>query len=69
MWMGLYKMEIKAGRSSQSTLLGRNDITYESIYLSKELLAQLDLSVEDLASEIAFQHATQLVLPMMDNQK
>jgi len=31
----LYRLEIEAGRSTQSTLLGRSDITYESIYLSK----------------------------------
>jgi len=65
--MGLYKMEIEAGRSSQSTLLGRSDITYESIYLSRELLAQLGLSAEELTSRIEPQSATQLVLPMMDN--
>ena len=46
--MGLHRIEIKAGRSSQSTLLGRNDITYESIYLSEELLARLGLSPDEL---------------------
>lgn len=65
--MGLYRVEVKAGRSSQSTLLGKSDITYESIYLSEDLLARLDLSAEDIASKIAPQSATQLALPMMDN--
>ena len=60
-------MEIEAGRSSQSTLLGRSDITYESIYLSKGLVAQLGLSAEELTSRMEPQTATQLVLPMMDN--
>ena len=65
--MGLYRVEVKAGRSSQSTLLGRSDMTYESIYLSEDLLARLDLSAEEIAGKIAPQSATQLVLPIMDN--
>ena len=35
--LGLTHLEIQAGRSTQATLLGRNDITYESLYLSPEL--------------------------------
>ena len=35
--LGLTHLEIEAGRSTQSTLLGRDDITYESLYLSPEL--------------------------------
>jgi DNA adenine methylase len=38
----LYKMLLHAGRSTQSTLLGRSDITYESLYLSAPLVTQLD---------------------------
>jgi len=34
----LTKIEVDAGRSSQATLLGRNHITYESVYLSKALV-------------------------------
>ena len=30
--------EVKAGRSSQETLLGRNGVTYESLYISECLL-------------------------------
>jgi DNA adenine methylase len=63
--MGLYRIEIEAGRSTQSTLLGRDDITYESIYLSKELLARLDLSPDELISKLIPSRATQLVLPIM----
>jgi len=36
--LGLVRLEIKAGRSSQATLLGRRDITYESLYLSPTLV-------------------------------
>jgi DNA adenine methylase len=46
----LYKMLLHAGRSTQSTLLGRTDITYESLYLSAPLVARLDLHVTQSAS-------------------
>lgn len=36
--LGLYRIELKAGRSTQATLLGRTEITYESLYLSPNLL-------------------------------
>lgn len=36
--LGLEKHLIHAGRSTQATLLGRDDITYESLYLSPALL-------------------------------
>lgn len=36
--LGLVHIEIDAGRSSQATLLGRDHITYESIYLSSALI-------------------------------
>lgn len=35
--LGLTKIEVHAGRSSQATLLGRNDVTIESLYLSPAL--------------------------------
>lgn len=44
----LGRIEIEAGRSSQATLLGRNRITYESIYLSKALVKKLDSSMNHL---------------------
>ncbi len=37
--LGLTKIEIEVGRSSQSTLLGRKEITVESLYLSPSLLS------------------------------
>jgi DNA adenine methylase len=46
--LALYHLEIEAGRSSQATLLGRDDITYESIYLSPVLLAQFNQRSQEL---------------------
>ena len=39
--LNLAHMELNAGRSSQATLLGRTDATYESLYLSPSLAAEL----------------------------
>ena len=39
--LGLKHLEIEAGRSAQATLLGRSDVTYESLYLSPALVAAL----------------------------
>jgi len=41
--LGLLHLEINAGRSTQDTLLGRNGVTYESLYLSPALSARLDV--------------------------
>jgi DNA adenine methylase len=40
--LGLMQVELDAGRSSQATLLGRADRTYESLYLSLALVARLN---------------------------
>lgn len=40
--LGLLRIEINAGRSSQSTLLGRDQTTYESLYLSPALANALN---------------------------
>jgi DNA adenine methylase len=37
----LHRFEIKVGRSTQATLLGRNEVTIESLYLSPSLLQRL----------------------------
>ena len=42
--LDLHCIELNAGRSSQATLLGRKDHTYESLYLSPALVSQLGLS-------------------------
>ena len=39
--LNLAHMEIEAGRSTQSTLLGKQDVTYESLYLSSALVERL----------------------------
>jgi DNA adenine methylase len=39
--LSLTLMELCAGRSSQATLLGRNDVTFESLYLSPALAEEL----------------------------
>lgn len=39
--LDLTRIELEAGRSSQATLLGRNEVTYESLYLSHALTDRL----------------------------
>lgn len=39
--LGLTCIELEAGRSTQSTLLGRKEVTYESLYLSPALVERL----------------------------
>ena len=46
--IGVSRLEVRAGRSTQSTLLGRSDTTYESLYLSKPLLERLGLEPNEL---------------------
>lgn len=41
--LNLEHEEIKAGKSSQATLLGRNADTYESLYLSRALIKRLEV--------------------------
>ena len=38
----LRSFEVKAGRSSQETLLGREGVTYESLYISEPLLDRIE---------------------------
>lgn len=40
-FLNLHLIEIEAGRSSQATLLGRQDNTFESLYLSSALVSRL----------------------------
>jgi len=60
--LGLYRIEIKVGRSTQATLLGRNEITYESIYLSRSLVDQLGLDHNELVKRIDTRQELQLEL-------
>ena len=41
--LNLTKIEINAGRSTQATLLNRNEITFEAVYLSPSLIEKNDL--------------------------
>ena len=41
--LGMYRLEVDAGRSTQATLLGRTDVTYESVYLSSNLVNKVDI--------------------------
>mgnify|MGYP000570402008 CR=1 FL=1 len=61
--LGLHRVEIRAGRSTQSTLLGGNDITYESLYLSPELVRNLDSSPQAMVDRLARYRPVQLELP------
>jgi len=60
--LGLHRIEIKVGRSTQATLLGRNEITYESIYLSRCLVDRLGLDHNELAKRIDTHQELQLEL-------
>ena len=42
--LDLTHLEIRAGRSAQATLLGRSEITYESLYLSPALASLAGVS-------------------------
>ena len=56
--LGMYRLEIDAGRSTQATLLGRDDVTYESVYLSGNLVEKLDIEpVQILANHTIRQPA------------
>ena len=43
-YLDLKKIDLNAGRSSQATLLGRDEVTIESLYLSSALTRKLDNS-------------------------
>ncbi len=58
--LGVRKIEVQAGRSAQSTLLGGSEITYESIYLSVALIDRLGIPSDRLATALIPQRATQL---------
>jgi DNA adenine methylase len=49
--LNLTHIEIDAGRSSQSTLLGGTDITYESLYLSPSVVDSLKVPINQLLGD------------------
>lgn len=53
--LNLIHLELYAGRSTQATLLGRADITYESLYLSPALAAEIqDADNSKLRGQLSF---------------
>jgi DNA adenine methylase len=48
-YLGLTLLELEAGRSSQATLLGRDEQTIESLYLSANLAAELQIKPTRIA--------------------
>jgi DNA adenine methylase len=60
--LGLQRVEVKAGRSTQSTLLGGSDITYESLYLSPELTRDLSDTPQTVIEQLTYQPPRQLEL-------
>ncbi|MHB1422235.1 MAG: DNA adenine methylase [Gemmataceae bacterium] len=49
--LDLVRLDVKVGRSTQATLLGRKDNTVESLYLSSRLLARLGTVPDCLKNE------------------
>ncbi len=60
--LNLYRIEIEVGRSTQATLLGRKDITYESIYLSPSLADRLEIKLKKDGHVPVIRRARQLVM-------
>ena len=54
--LGLKRLEVHAGRSTQATLLGRAEVTYESLYLSKSLVSSVSQREPEpmIHSQLAF---------------
>lgn len=56
--LGMYRLEVEAGRSTQATLLGRDDVTFESVYISNNLVEKLHISpTEVIANHVIRQPA------------
>ena len=53
--LNLKKIELEVGRSSQATLLGRNEITTESLYLSPSLISDRTLPMNNYIRRISKQ--------------
>lgn len=53
----LQHIELEAGRSSQATLLGRDDVTYESLYLSASLAEEIAANRQEPIPRALEQHS------------
>lgn len=51
--LNLHHIEIRAGRSTTSTLLGGKDVTYESLYLSPALMEKIDFEKKNVSPALA----------------
>jgi DNA adenine methylase len=60
--LGVQRIEVVAGRSTQSTLLGGADLTYESLYLSKELAEDLRMQPQEFVNQLDKPKILQLAL-------
>jgi len=49
--LAMYRLEIEAGRSTQATLLGRDDVTFESVYLSRNLVKKWRLAPLEMIAD------------------
>jgi len=58
-FLNLTYVELNAGRSSQATLLGRDEVTYESLYLSPDLMKN---SSKNSTESYQYSHIKQLTL-------
>ncbi len=56
------RIEVKAGPSTQATLLGRKAITYEALYLSKALVERLGAEIDTIVERQSRPSSRQLAL-------
>ena len=50
--LNLEHIQLNAGRSTQATLLGKSLVTYESLYLTKDLLPNKNMKLEAVNAEL-----------------
>ncbi len=64
--LNLVHVIIEAGRSTQSTLLGRRDVTYESLYVSSALIERIEPATEKIEKLTRWKsQSTQLELSLV----
>lgn len=67
--LNLHHITIKVGRSTQATLNGSKDITFESLYLSEPLVSTLDKRIESYIDNSFSLRNDQLTLPFIKDNK
>jgi DNA adenine methylase len=53
-FLKLHKVSLNAGRSSQATLLGRNAVTVESLYISPALMNKRNNNTAQMYRQLSF---------------